>query len=160
MRFVHLGIPSGQWQPVINELGRLIAPGGWLECVEGLLPVETGPAFARYNGLFGAILAARQIDLAQPRKLDSYVRQSPYRFHQIQSRMVELPIGAHGGFIGLSMAWNMVLGIQNMRAFCLQAGLIAVEEWEPLLRAIDEEFGSMAYQAVMPLHIVVAQRQG
>jgi ubiquinone/menaquinone biosynthesis C-methylase UbiE len=159
MRFLNLGIPRQRWQGVINELARLTAPGGWFESIEALLPAETGPAFSRFIDLFARLLAARQIDLAHSRIVESYLRQAPVRFTRIQSRLIEVPIGKYGGFVGLSMAWNILLGIHNMRAVYQQTGLLQSEDWEPLRDALDAEFDSVLYRPTMPLYCVIGQRQ-
>lgn len=159
MRFLNLGIPRQRWQSVINELARLTAPGGWIESIECMLPTDGGPALTRFTESFARVLAARQIDLGESRTVENYLRRTPVHFTQVQSRLIELPIGKHGGFVGLSMAWNMLLLMQNMRALLQSAGLIAAEEWEPLRDAINAEFEDMAYRPLMPLYAVMGQRQ-
>lgn len=158
MRIMGLGIPADQWLTVINELARLTAPGGWIESVECGLPTDGGPALQRCIGAFTQILTARGIDLARTRTLDDCFRRAQPPLAAVQSRVVDIPLGAHGGGIGVRMAWNCRNAIQNMGQFFQQAHLFTAEEWEDLLLEIDAELHDPQYHTMLACHLAIARR--
>jgi SAM-dependent methyltransferase len=158
MRCLGMGIPATRWQSVLEELVRLVAPGGWVESVECGLPSDGGPMLTLVYEAFGQVLHARGIALDDIRTVDSLMRRTQPSLNAIQSRLVEIPIGAHGGSIGLQMAWNCLLAIRNMGGYLQQGGFFLAEEWEALVQAVDQELHQMTYHPMLPVFLALGQR--
>jgi len=159
MRFVGAGIPTRNWQMVINELARMAAPGGWVESVEFGLPINGGPAFTRIQAAMEMTLTARGIDLADLRAIDSMLRQASSALEMIQGRVIDVPIGAYGGTIGLQMAWNAKMAMSNMASFYQQVGLFTPEEWKSLAAEAEEELRDTTNQPTQPLYFAIGRKK-
>ena len=158
MRFLGCGIPGPRWQFVMNELTRLTAPGGWVESIESTVPSNGGPSLTRVQAALSRVLVARGVDLDCSRVADAYMRQATTPLSAVQSRMLEIPIGSQGQAIGQHMAWNLLMSITNMGYFYQQAGIFLSEEWDELLKEVDQELYGTTYHPVLPLYVAIGQR--
>jgi ubiquinone/menaquinone biosynthesis C-methylase UbiE len=159
MRCLGLGIPGHKWQYVINELARVTAPGGWIESVETSLPHDSGEAYTTIHTMLEAILTARSVDLATISRIDSYLRQATSPVQSISSYAVELPVGTAGGGHGTRMAWNLMLALDNLAPFFLQAHCWPAATWQQLRQQVEAEFSQGDDQASVTVSIVTGQKQ-
>lgn len=158
MRFLNCGIPGSRWQPVINELGRLTAPGGWVEVVEYGLPSNGGPALEKIQRAVEHVLTARGIELSSLGNIDSYLRRATMPFQAIQSQLLDLPIGVHGGGLGGRIAWNLLLLFKNLGPYLIQAKLFTFDEWATLLETADQECYEASYHPIQTFYWTIGQR--
>lgn len=159
MRCLGLGIPGTRWQMVINELARVTMPGGWVESVEIGLPHEGGPAFATVHTMIEHILAARGLDLTSLQRIDAYLRQATPAMHTISSYAVDIPIGAAGGAHGARMSWNVLLQLNNLASFFLQARCWDAATWQDLRQQVEAELSQAEYQPGVTVSIAMGQRR-
>ncbi|MBA2679886.1 MAG: class I SAM-dependent methyltransferase [Ktedonobacteraceae bacterium] len=159
MRCLGWGIPAQQWQHVIDELARVTVPGGWIETVEADLPHDTGPAFATVRTMLETILAARGVDLACSRRIDSYLRHATPSVHAISSYTRDIPLGAAGGGHGARMAWNVLLQLDVLAPFFLQTHCWDAPTWQALRAQIEAEFNLEDAQPSVTMSIAMGQKK-
>ncbi len=159
MRDVGQGIPAQQWQRVINELVRVTVPGGWIETVELSLPHDGGPAFTAIHAMIAQILTARGVDVAYAQRVDSYLRQATPGVQAISSHASEIPIGSAGGGHGTRMAWNVLLGFDNLAPFFVQTRCWDTATWKQLRAMVEAELNQPEHQPSMTVTVAMGQRR-
>ena len=61
-RFLYTALTGPQWQLALGELHRVIAPGGWVQLVEGaVIPGYMGPFSSKISNLWSALFAHRAL---------------------------------------------------------------------------------------------------
>ncbi|KAJ3052808.1 hypothetical protein HK097_005628 [Rhizophlyctis rosea] len=78
MRFLVLGIKAEHWQSIVNELGRITKPGGYVELCEPNINFVGAPTLDMFTGMFQSILQARGADPNSYQKIHQYLSTSPY----------------------------------------------------------------------------------
>ena len=159
LRCLGTGIPAPRWKDLVQEVARLTAPGGWVESVEFGMPTNGGPAFTHLQQALAQLSGARGIDFACLRIIDSYMRQSSFPLDHIQSRVLDIPIGAHGKGIGLHMAWNVMLSMNALTDYVHQLGLFGQDAWKDLKAAVEAELYAGESQPTAPLYIAIGRRK-
>ncbi|KAF9971302.1 hypothetical protein BGZ73_005773 [Actinomortierella ambigua] len=152
-----LGLPKEAWPAVLADLFRTVLPGG-----QGYLQLcEVDPNWCRPGPNTTALLQRldqtahlHHIDLLVPPNLDTLLANAGCQ--HVHMTMVEIPIGAWGGHLGL--LWKQVLQaeIAALQPVVLQAALetqlargadravvgaemTTPEEWDHMMEAVWEE---------------------
>jgi SAM-dependent methyltransferase len=104
-RLLMLAVPLRLWAGVVDELVRVLQPGGWLELVEGNVEFEaSGPATDRLAELLRRLARVSGIDSTGIifRSLqDQLARRG---MAEIERRTVSIPLGEWGGRLGSLLA--------------------------------------------------------
>jgi SAM-dependent methyltransferase len=159
MRCLGWGIPATLWQSVLHELVRVTAHGGWIETVEADLPRDTGPAYDSVRTMLETILSTRGVDLANTRRIDSFLRQATTDVQGIASYTLDIPVGANGGGHGPRMAWNILLELDNLTPFFLQTHCWEAQPWRELRQQIEAEFEREEYQPSVTIAVTIGQKR-
>jgi SAM-dependent methyltransferase len=137
-RLMFSGVPVRSWPALVEELVRIVRPGGWLELVEGateFLPLT--PAMEQLTEMLRTLNRARGLDSTSIvfRHLDDYLTRAGAT--DVQRQVVALPLGEWGGRVGSLMA-------SDIRALFLrlcEAGAFGpIAGCQELLRAAQREW--------------------
>ncbi len=156
MRFMFSAMPAKKWPEVVSELVRVTTPLGWIELVEGYLPIEGGPALSQVEAWWRQIFSARGIDLSAASQIGAYLRMSGVV--SVTERSGSLPMGPHGGRVG------QMVGVDLLSAF--QSGIPAISQGLELdqqviretIQQVDAEVYSGNYQVRIPIYIAFGQK--
>ncbi|RHZ83329.1 hypothetical protein Glove_97g96 [Diversispora epigaea] len=129
-RFLVSVIPKDSWPDVINELTRVLKPGGYLELVEiNPIPFQLGPVTSLYFNAVEKILQLRDLDQQIPYKLRSYFEQHG-NLENITEEKNRLPYGPETGKLGQAAIENSNLAFSHAKPFLLEAIKISSEEFD------------------------------
>ena len=137
-------VPVKSWQVVVQDLVRVVRPGGWVELVESTTEFEpAGAAMKRLCELLDRLSRTRGLDSTGIvfRSIDSYLTRAGMA--QVERRTVRLSVGEWGGragsllatdgraaFTRLAPVFEAQFGIPERE--CLELVTAAQLEWEEL----------------------------
>ncbi|HEU5348432.1 MAG TPA: class I SAM-dependent methyltransferase [Ktedonobacterales bacterium] len=153
-RLLVVGIPADRWQSVVNELVRVTRPGGWVELVEGDLQIGGGPAFNQLLTWITEISAQRGIDIRAVRGIGKFLENAGLQ--QIAFRELRLPMGKHGGRVGLMLETDYFTGVANLRDLLVAKGFTTAPQFDQTLAAARAEVARGRVQ--WPVYIAFGQR--
>jgi SAM-dependent methyltransferase len=128
-RLLMLAVPVRSWAALLDELVRVLQPGGWLELVEGNVEFESaGPATEQLAELLRRLARSSGIDSTGLifGSLQDHLRQRG--LSHVKRRTFALPLGQWGGRAGSLLASDcraMYLRLANV--FEARFGLPAAE---------------------------------
>lgn len=139
-RLLQSGVPLKSWSGVVQDLVRVVRPGGWVELVEVENEVKAGgPATRRLLELLLQLAGSRGLDRTGVlfRELDTYLHRAGLR--EVQRRDVDVPIGDWGGRIGSLMASDL-RALYTRLAGVFEARLgVSADECRDLITQMSEE---------------------
>jgi ubiquinone/menaquinone biosynthesis C-methylase UbiE len=99
------GIGVTQWDPLIQEILRILKPGGWVEVVEVDLELHrTGPMTRVYNDRLLTLMAARHLDPHGGRRLkDRFEARDDLM--NINTTFISCPGGQWAGKVNINEGW-------------------------------------------------------
>lgn len=153
-RLLVVGIPADRWQSVVNELVRVTRPGGWVELIEGDLQIGGGPAFNQILGWISAISAQRGIDIPAVRGIGKFLENAG--LEQVTFRELRLPMGKHGGRVGLMLETDYFAGVANLRDLLVAKGFATGPQFDETLAAARAEVARGRVQ--WPVYIAFGRR--
>ena len=154
MRQMASALPVAAWPRVVGEMARVTAFGGWVELVEGDLVRNGGPALETIQRWALQALLPQGLDpRIAPQLPDLLCRLS---LTDVQTRMVELPVGSHGGRFGELMAADLLARIEGMRGHIVAARLATADEFTRAQASVRLEMNRNAY--VQPFYVVWGRR--
>ncbi|RHZ83325.1 hypothetical protein Glove_97g92 [Diversispora epigaea] len=144
-RLLFLALPKDRWPDVINELTRVLKPGGYLELMEiNPIPLQMGPVSSQLFIAVEKMLQLRDLDPQIPYKLRSYFEQQG-NLENITEEKNRLPFGPETGKLGQAAVENARLGFVHLKTYLLEATKIISEEFDNNLDISAKElyeFGS------------------
>ena len=153
-RLLFFAIPSDRWQFVLDELVRVTRPGGWVEVVEGRYGYEPmGPAAQHISDVMLSAMQQRGIDPRASEHLDTYLRNAG--LHQVQTRIIKLPVGDWGGRLGQLAVTDVMTFSQAAKPLLLAQGMTE-SEYASLIAEMRRECETMKY--TWPFFVVYGQR--
>lgn len=118
-RFLYLGLTIDDWPVALNELRRVMKPGGWIELFEPCMRVHrAGPRTREVMRWISRLLQEERgldFDFAGE-KMKRLCESEMVGFQNVKLERLSIPVGAWGGRVGEAMAENMVLMFQNLQA--------------------------------------------
>ncbi|RHZ84507.1 hypothetical protein Glove_80g40 [Diversispora epigaea] len=139
-RFLVTAIPKDSWADVINELTRVLKPGGYLELVEiNPIPFQMGPVTSQYLIAVEKMLKQRDLDSQVAYKLRLCFEQQD-NLENITEEKNRLPYGPKAGKLGQAAAENSRLVLSNSKPFLLENMKISSEEFDNNLDISAKEF--------------------
>jgi SAM-dependent methyltransferase len=137
-RLLYAAIPAQEWPRVINELARVTMRRGWVELLEGSAVVQGGgPALANFTAWGAAASAARGIDI----HIGSQIGRLLYAagLQNVVLREIRLPVGAHGGRVGLMVEANLLAVFAALRMPIITHGIVSEQDFDANMMAMKEE---------------------
>lgn len=156
MRMLVSAIPHDRWPFVVSELARVTGPGGWVESVEAILPVNGGPVAERLMDWIRAISARRGVEIQDAMKVSDLMRAAGLR--NVSRRETRIPCGAYGGRVGKLMTTDYFAGVRAIRGVVVAQGLATEEQFDWALEQALRDLDSPQYQCYMPVYIATGQR--
>ncbi len=156
MRLLVSGIPHEKWPFVVQELVRVTRPGGWVESVEAILPVDGGPVAEQLMEWIRAISRRRGVEIADATRVGELLRAAGLA--RVQSHLVPIPCGDYGGRIGKMMAADYFSGVKAVGGVIAAQGLASKEEFEQTLAQAMQDIASPRYRCVFPVYLAYGQR--
>ncbi|KAI9312590.1 S-adenosyl-L-methionine-dependent methyltransferase [Dichotomocladium elegans] len=139
-RFLILGILEKDWESVIKEHVRTLAPGGWLECME--LPVyrprNSGPNYEIVSTAFSTVCKIKGLDAQIPDHLEELFKRAG--LVNIGFKEVDGPMNEDSQYGKLTWE-NFCEALQALRPLIVKANpeLNGDEKYEEFLNNFREE---------------------
>ncbi|KAL1920833.1 uncharacterized protein VTP21DRAFT_11468 [Calcarisporiella thermophila] len=128
-RCVHFGLVKSEWPGVIQELLRVLKPGGYLEIVEADYDLKRGGvAFRKISRGLVNSMRAREIEPSWARDIRSHFDQ--LGLEDVQSLTMPFPLGKFAGRIGELGRDNWVQLFRSLRPYLSQVMNISTEEYD------------------------------
>ncbi len=158
MRFLSLGIPENRWPDVVRELVRVTAPGGFVELVESVFPIDGGPAIEQGKTWIGQAIKARGVDLALSSQVGAFLRDAG--LVDVTDREARLPVCSYGGKIGHLAAFDLLNAFRNIGTVLVGAGVMTQATLDAALKQADDDLHSDRYRCVWPVYAAYGRRTG
>ncbi|KAI7900921.1 S-adenosyl-L-methionine-dependent methyltransferase [Cokeromyces recurvatus] len=144
-RFLVMGFPLDQYLWSIQEMKRILKPGGSIEILELVNEYKNGgPAFKNMNTWIDKALSSRNMDSFIADKIARFLKEAGYK--DIKEIDYDVPIGTWGGLNG-----EIYLAIQKL---ALPAVKVMVTELVPFVtNEIYEDNLKLAFEEVETGHI-------
>lgn len=137
MRLLYFALPAATWPNVVAELRRVTRPGGWVELVEGDVSPVGGPAMAQILRWTESAGQQRGIDLRIAARLGSLLHEAGLA--RVRVQQVPIPMGKHGGRLGVMMETNAVAAVQGFGSMLVGSGVASAREFEAAVQGMREE---------------------
>lgn len=158
MRLLVLALPHDRWPFVVNELIRVIRPGGWVESVEAIADERGGPAVDQIMRWISAMLQRRNIDIMDGSRVGALLHT--HGLVNVHSRRVEVPIGVYGGRVGKLMAADILNAMQALRGPMEALGLATATEFDRVFAEAKSAMNSPNVRCIAPFYVAYGQRPG
>jgi ubiquinone/menaquinone biosynthesis C-methylase UbiE len=155
-RLVYGAIPLSSWEPLIRDLARVTAPGGWVELVEGGLPQGEGGGMRTLVAWVQAMASKRGIDLEIGPRLGTWMNLAGLQ--DVTTREIRVPLGPHGGRVGQLCATDAFGVYEALKAPVVAAGIASAEDYDKAMDAWHFEVRNE--QQWWPVYLAYGQRPG
>jgi ubiquinone/menaquinone biosynthesis C-methylase UbiE len=156
MRMLVSAIPHDRWPFVVSELARVTSPGGWVESVEAILPMNGSPVAEQLMDWIRAISARRGVEIQDAMSVADLMRG--VGLSNVGRREARIPCGAYGGRVGKLMVTDYFAGVRAIRGVVVAQGLATEEQFDWTLDQALRDLDSPRYQCYMPVYIATGQR--
>lgn len=142
-RVLYAALTESQWNAALSEIYRVLAPGGWVQIIEGSsISTHMGPYSERIGSILGKMYAHKGLLIDVVKRLpDMLAREG---FTNVHNETRALPLGAWAGTDGLEHRDNLVSVYSAMRGPIFKAdgfGLVSSEqEYDDLLDGLAKEW--------------------
>lgn len=154
MRLLFLSLPTERWPAVVRELARVTRRGGWIELIETTPPRQVGPALDAICRWCVTLAAAHGVDLYVAERLDGFLRDASVS--SVVIRRIPLPLGPHGGRIGMMVAADDFAYIEGFRPGILREGIATAEAYAQAIDGAQVELRTG--KSMQPFYIAYGQR--
>ncbi|RHZ85321.1 hypothetical protein Glove_67g48 [Diversispora epigaea] len=157
-RFLVSAIPKDSWLDVINELTRVLKPGGYLELVE-INPIifQLGPVSSQLFTAVEKMHQLRDLDIRIPYKLRSYFEQHG-NLENITEEKNRIPYGPETGKLGQAAIENVRLGVSHLKTYLLETTKISSEEFDNNMVVLVKELNE--FDSYHDICCVYARKKG
>ncbi|CAG8565743.1 22958_t:CDS:2 [Gigaspora margarita] len=136
------GYPRAKWPYAINEIVRVLKPGGFLEMIEPSMLQNVGPATNRLYETDKESMKQRGIDPYIAQKLVKYA-QDQGQLENIKQEVKECHYGIKSNDADLKFskaAINTIIGMFiSLKSFLIEILQISSEEYDELVKASEKE---------------------
>ncbi|KAK0451637.1 hypothetical protein EV421DRAFT_1898576 [Armillaria borealis] len=142
-RVLYAALTESQWDCALVETHRVLAPGGWVQLIEGSeIPPHTGPYSERIGKILAKLYGHKGLVIDVAKRLpDMLTREG---FINVHSETRALPVGAWAGTDGTELRDNLATVYSAMRGPIFEAGgfgLVSSEqEYDDLLIDLTKEW--------------------
>ncbi|KAK0193400.1 S-adenosyl-L-methionine-dependent methyltransferase [Armillaria mellea] len=142
-RFLYAALTGPQWKVALGELHRVVAPGGWVQLVEGTVTSgDMGPFSMKLNNLWSALLAHKGLLIGIGNRLPDMLTQAG--FVNVWSETRALPLGQWAGQDGIDARDILTSLLSAMRGPIFEGGgfgLVSSEqEYDDLITCAAKEW--------------------
>ncbi|CAG8519039.1 14492_t:CDS:2 [Gigaspora margarita] len=139
-RYLVTGYPKEKWPYVLNELVRVLKPGGFLELCEFSLPFDSGPIGQRLWNSGAKILEERGVDWDTYEKLEEYA-QNQGQLENIKKEVKQCYHGKKSNNIELSKVAinNAITGYESFKPTFSKVIKIPDDEYDELMKSLKDE---------------------
>ncbi|KAF8205715.1 S-adenosyl-L-methionine-dependent methyltransferase [Mycena galopus ATCC 62051] len=147
-RLLLLGLQESQWPKALQEIHRVLRPGGWVQLAEHAPWRESPgkPYLGKLAHLYRSITASRNLYFDCAYRIPKMLEEAGFVDIQSESRMQA--IGKWGGEFGVASAVNQIGVLRGVKTPVLEAGgygLVASEaEYDELVNGIEKEWNEIA----------------
>ena len=156
MRLLVSAIPHDRWPYVVRELVRVTRPGGWVESVEAVLPVNGGPIAEQLMDWIRAISLRRGVEIADAMAVGALLHAAGAA--DVSTRLVEIPCGDYGGRVGKMMATDYFSGVKAVGGVIAAQGLATQDQFDQTLAQAMRDIASPRYRCIFPVYIAYGRR--
>ncbi|CAG8449598.1 5258_t:CDS:2 [Dentiscutata erythropus] len=160
MRHMFLALRNHQWVPLLNEIMRILKPGGVIEFVDfDLIPRSIGPVYAKLvKQCYESLYKKKQIDLLFLPKLEQIIKDVGFQNVNCIHRSVSLgKWDKNIGKIGEIWTSNMLQMNKSLKSLITSLVNISDEELDRLLNVIYfEELDN--YHSYQDHYIILATK--
>ncbi|CAG8742922.1 2893_t:CDS:2, partial [Dentiscutata erythropus] len=139
MRYMIFALKDHQWTYVLNEIKRILKPGGVFECVDrDVLPFRAGKTITAFvEKSQTKLYKQREIDIRFIIKLEPILKEMG--FQNVTCSHKHIPFGNWGGKIGEIWRLNYLKMAETHRIVMPEILGITVDEWDSVCAKIDKE---------------------
>lgn len=156
MRFLIGALPAAAFQPVINELSRVVRPGGWIELVEPGSFVNWGVGLETVWKWMLELARRKGIDMAAGSHLDKFLKEAG--FEHISKRKIDIPVGDFAGQIGHLSAQNILDLVKAIQAPVVSRNIASAKEFDAMLGIAKTELARTNGNCLGQMYIATAQK--
>ncbi|GBB92054.1 hypothetical protein RclHR1_01960004 [Rhizophagus clarus] len=139
-RFLIASIAVDQWPTVMNELIRILKPGGYLELMEfDLRPENLGPVSTRFAEAVITLCLQQNCDINLASTLKSYFEQQ----NQLKDVKEEIKLfygGAEAGKLGRAFNDDVIGFYKNIKVVLMPILQTSSEEYDQMLETAKKEW--------------------
>ncbi|KAF9942135.1 hypothetical protein BGZ65_008780 [Modicella reniformis] len=154
-RNVSPGFTMENWQQSVQEVYRLLKPGGWFESVESDVSIQDAGPFT--NMCFEHIrlsMATRNVDPLIVRSLDKIMIEAG--FVDVQVKEYCVPLGEWGGKLGQLWKQNISTIVETAKPHLAKAGRITEAQVTEMAMAMTEE--TREYRAYQTIYVTIGRK--
>ncbi|CAG8638815.1 17625_t:CDS:2, partial [Gigaspora margarita] len=139
-RLLVAGYTNEKWSNVVNELVRVLKPGGYLELCEGSFPIDGGPSTQYLWNSITEILTNHRNDVDVYQKIDQYL-QNQGQLENIKKEEKKVYYGLKHNHIELGKAItnNMVTATNSLKPILTKFLNITDEEFDESVKTMEKE---------------------
>lgn len=156
MRFMIAALPIANFQNVVNELYRVVRPGGWIELAEPGVLYSAGAGLGTIWKWLLEFAGRKGIDSTVSNRLDHFLKDAG--FMNVSRREVNFPVGEYGGKAGQLMAQNVIAMAEAVRAPIIALNIASAREYDAMLAIAKSELGRNTGNCFTIVYIATAQR--
>jgi len=147
-------IPGQAWPGVASELARVTRPGGWVELVEAAPVPSDTPALGQLHAWMRGATQMRGLDITISGRIGDLLRQAGLQ--QVTYQELPIPIGQHGGRLGLMAETQYDALFQTFRPPLVARGITDDVTFDRVMREAHHEIAT--HRFISPYFIAYGQR--
>ncbi len=151
---LYSAIPAVKYPEIMQEIWRIMTPGGWFEWVEGGVEQGGAPAMDLFRQWTIEGGAKFGLDMQVGLKMGDMLRAAG--FSNIRANEFPIPIGAYGGRIGEMMQTNLYLIYNAGKGMSVKSGVASLEAYNTALQNWPAEVNTV--QSVFRYYSVIGQK--
>ncbi len=156
MRFLIGALPAANFQSVINELSRVVRPGGWIELAEPGPFINAGVGLETLWKWMTALAKRKGIDMAAGSHLDKFLKEAGFK--HVSKQQIDIPVGDFAGQIGHLSAQNILDLVSAIQAPVVALNIASAKEFETMLGIAKTELARTNGNCVFQMYIAAAQK--
>ncbi|PBK82365.1 S-adenosyl-L-methionine-dependent methyltransferase [Armillaria gallica] len=142
-RVLYAALTESQWDAALSEIYRVLAPGGWVQIIEGsIISTHFGPYSERMGNILDRMYSHKGLVTDVAKRLPGMLARE--RFTNVHSKTRAVPLGAWAGTDGLEHRDDLVSAYSAMRGPIFKADgfeLVSSErEYNDLLDGLAKEW--------------------
>lgn len=122
-RFIFTFVPITRWPSLIQEMARVLRPGGWLGIFEAEVPTGGGPLYQARRAIGEHFLLQQLGSLDAPRMIGTWLHEAG--LHEITTQQIPLLLPEDEPALRRAMLEDMMKSLRGIAPLLLEAGLLS-----------------------------------